>query len=193
MQSETNAHKQIGDQAYLDTLASQLPMRKYAVPEEDFPKPLMGQTWLTLKEVEQGENWKIKMDYIPQMCQHCENPVCAEGAPEGAVYKRADGIVIIDPVKAKGYKDLPQVFITGEVLLSDHLEDCCQGASVICRNTATGTTMETSTNCFGDFEFKHLSKDASYEITCSYDGYKSVSIPVQADRAKDLKEIILEK
>lgn len=63
-----------------------------------------GQTWLRLSEVEQGSGSKVKVDYIPIMCQHCNDAPCMKAAPEGAVYRRADGVVIIDPEKAKGYK-----------------------------------------------------------------------------------------
>jgi len=61
-----------------------------------------GQLWLNVEEIEYGCGSRIKVDYFPKMCQHCDDPACAKGAPEGAVYKRNDGIVIIDPVKAKG-------------------------------------------------------------------------------------------
>ncbi len=75
-------------------------------PPYSVAQPNHGHKWLNLREVEQGAGSKVKMDYIPVMCQHCENPVCAEGAPEGAVYTRPDGVVILDPVKAKGRKDM---------------------------------------------------------------------------------------
>ena len=65
-----------------------------------------GQQWIRLQEVEYGTGDKIKVDYIPVTCQHCENPICGADAPEGAVYTRPDGIVIIDPFKAKGAKSI---------------------------------------------------------------------------------------
>ena len=65
-----------------------------------------GQRWMNVEEIEYGKGNKIKVDYIPRMCQHCADPACAKGAPEGAVYKRDDGIVIIDPNKAKGAKGI---------------------------------------------------------------------------------------
>jgi NAD-dependent dihydropyrimidine dehydrogenase PreA subunit len=42
------------------------------------------------------------------MCQHCQKPPCAAGAPEGAVYIRDDGIVILDPEKSKGRSDIAE-------------------------------------------------------------------------------------
>ncbi len=37
-------------------------------------------------------------------CNHCENPVCAEGCPTKAIKKRDDGIVYIDPEICMGCK-----------------------------------------------------------------------------------------
>jgi molybdopterin-containing oxidoreductase family iron-sulfur binding subunit len=33
---------------------------------------------------------------LPMLCQHCENPPCADVCPTGASFKRADGIVLVD-------------------------------------------------------------------------------------------------
>jgi Fe-S-cluster-containing dehydrogenase component len=69
-------------------------------------QPDSGHTWIRLNEIEHGEGTKVKVDYIPRLCQHCEVLACGSVAPKGAVYRRADGIVIIDPVKAKGCKEM---------------------------------------------------------------------------------------
>lgn len=47
----------------------------------------------------------VDVAYVPQMCNHCDDAPCVR-AGQGAVTQRADGIVIIDPVKARGRKDL---------------------------------------------------------------------------------------
>jgi len=70
---------------------------------QPFPK---GQQWMKLREVEYGSGNKVNVDYIPLMCQHCETMPCARMAPEGAIYRRGDGIVIIDPVAALGCKEI---------------------------------------------------------------------------------------
>ena len=44
--------------------------------------------------------------YLPVMCNHCDDPPCMKGDSSGAISKRDDGIVIIDPVRAKGRRDL---------------------------------------------------------------------------------------
>ncbi len=68
------------------------------------PQPLDGQFWMQIKEVERGSYPKPKLDYIPLPCMHCEKAPCIDAAADGAVYRRDDGIVIIDPTKAKGQK-----------------------------------------------------------------------------------------
>ena len=75
--------------------------------ENDYPKysaaqPLNGQFWMQLKEVERGSYPKPKVAYIPTPCMHCESAPCMDAAKDGAVYRRDDGIVLIDPEKAVG-------------------------------------------------------------------------------------------
>ena len=75
-------------------------------PGYSAPQPLKGQYWMQIKEVERGTWPKPKLDYIPLPCQNCEEAPCIEAAADGAVYRREDGIVIIDPKKAKGQKQI---------------------------------------------------------------------------------------
>jgi Fe-S-cluster-containing dehydrogenase component len=65
-----------------------------------------GQNWIRVIEKERGQYPKVKVTYTPIPCMHCDDAPCIEMAQNGAVYKRPDGIVIIDPVKAKGQKEL---------------------------------------------------------------------------------------
>ena len=69
-------------------------------------QPLNGQFWMQVQEVERGEYPKPKLSYIPKPCMHCESAPCIDAAKDGAVYRRDDGIVIIDPVKAKGQPEI---------------------------------------------------------------------------------------
>jgi Fe-S-cluster-containing dehydrogenase component len=69
-------------------------------------QPLDGQFWIQVKEVEGGKYPRPRLNYIAVPCQHCQNAPCIDAAKDGAVYRREDGIVMIDPVKAKGQDQL---------------------------------------------------------------------------------------
>jgi Fe-S-cluster-containing dehydrogenase component len=75
-------------------------------PPHSAAQPFSGHFWLRMIEKERGKYPKVKVAYTPLLCMHCENPSCAAAAENGAVYKRADGIVIIDPDKAVGQKQI---------------------------------------------------------------------------------------
>ena len=66
------------------------------------PQPLTGQFWMQVKEIEHGKYPRPRLDYIPIPCQHCQDAPCIDAATGGAVYRRDDGVVLIDPDKARG-------------------------------------------------------------------------------------------
>ncbi|MFD1555093.1 4Fe-4S dicluster domain-containing protein [Paraburkholderia silviterrae] len=53
----------------------------------------------------QGESHMVETTYLPVMCNHCDDAPCMR-AGGSAIRKRADGIVIIDPDKARGRRDI---------------------------------------------------------------------------------------
>ena len=75
-------------------------------PPTSAAQPASGHKWLHINEIEHGSGTKIKVDYVPITCQHCDDAQCIRLSNEGEVYRRPDGIVIIDPVKAKGRRDM---------------------------------------------------------------------------------------
>ncbi len=70
------------------------------------PQTMAGMNWIKVIEKERGQYPKVKVAYTPITCMQCENATCVKMAPNGAVYRRPDGIVIIDPIKAKGHKEI---------------------------------------------------------------------------------------
>ena len=71
---------------------------------EEMPKH--GHRWIEIKKRERGSGPMVDVAYLPVMCQHCDDAPCMKAAENGAVTKRSDGIVLIDPEKAKGQKQL---------------------------------------------------------------------------------------
>jgi Fe-S-cluster-containing dehydrogenase component len=70
------------------------------------PMPKHGHKWINILQKERGQAPMIDIVYVPTMCNHCDNAPCIKAAKDGAIKKRDDGIVLIDPVKAKGQKQL---------------------------------------------------------------------------------------
>ena len=70
------------------------------------PQVKHGHRWVNIMRKERGRFPQIDVAYLPIFCMHCDNAPCIKAAKDGAVYKRDDGIVIIDPVKAKGQNHL---------------------------------------------------------------------------------------
>ena len=70
------------------------------------PQPDTGQFWCKITEHIRGTVPKVKMAYVPVICQHCANAPCIDACPiEGALYRRSDGLVIIDPTRCTGCKN----------------------------------------------------------------------------------------
>jgi tetrathionate reductase subunit B len=69
-------------------------------------QPRFGEYWVNLIKKERGVYPCIKVAYIAIPCQHCGDAPCMKKAKNGAVIKREDDIVLIDPEKAKGQKQL---------------------------------------------------------------------------------------
>jgi len=69
-------------------------------------QPMTGQFWLNLVEKERGSYPKVKLSYTPVTCMQCRNAPCIAAAENNAVYRRDDGIVIIDPEKAVGQREI---------------------------------------------------------------------------------------
>ena len=62
--------------------------------------------WMKLNRIERGDWPKLKVSHMPIPCVQCEDAPCEKQAKSGAIYKRSDGIVIIDPVKSIGQNQL---------------------------------------------------------------------------------------
>ncbi|MBA7495804.1 Pyrogallol hydroxytransferase small subunit [subsurface metagenome] len=75
-------------------------------PPHSLAQPMTGHFWMRIIERERGKYPKVKVAYTPLPCMHCDDALCVEVAHNGEIYRRPDGIVIIDPEKSKGQKNL---------------------------------------------------------------------------------------
>ena len=70
------------------------------------PQPRHGHRWIDILRRERGRAPMVDVAYLPTLCNHCDDAPCVNASRDGAVYKRPDGIVIIDPQKAAGKKEI---------------------------------------------------------------------------------------
>ncbi len=75
-------------------------------PEYALSQPRHGHRWMNIIRKERGQYPLIDVAYLPIPCMHCDNAPCIKAAKDSAVYKREDGIVIIDPEKAGGQENI---------------------------------------------------------------------------------------
>ena len=69
------------------------------------PAAAVGDSPIRILRRVQGSAPMVETTYLPVMCNHCDDAPCIRYAGD-AIRKRDDGIVIIDPVKARGRKDI---------------------------------------------------------------------------------------
>jgi tetrathionate reductase subunit B len=86
------------------------------------PQPETGQFWLKLNEKVRGQVPRVKVAYHPVLCNHCGNAPCMEACKvEGGIYRREDGLVIIDPTKCTGCRNCVDACPYGVIYFSDDL------------------------------------------------------------------------
>lgn len=74
-------------------------------PGYSAPASLASETPIRILRRVQGATPMVETTYLPVLCNHCDDAPCMRVGGD-AITKRKDGIVIIDPVKAKGRRDI---------------------------------------------------------------------------------------
>ena len=69
-------------------------------------QPWYGQRWMNIGRKERGQYPMVDIAYMPVPCLHCDDAPCIKDSPAGTICKREDGLVIIDPVEAKGHPEI---------------------------------------------------------------------------------------
>lgn len=75
-------------------------------PGYSAPMPDTGAPWMTIERRTRGNGAMVDVAYVPKTCNQCDNAPCVRAGGDGAIYQRKDGIVMIDPVKSRGRRDL---------------------------------------------------------------------------------------
>ena len=91
-------------------------------PSYSAPMPRHGHKWINILQKERGQVPMIDIAYVPTLCNHCDDAPCMKADTTGAIKKRDDGIVLIDPVKAKGQKQLVDACPYGHIWWNEELQ-----------------------------------------------------------------------
>lgn len=69
------------------------------------PQPRHGHEWIKIDRRVRGSAPMADVAYLPTMCNHCDDAPCIAAAGD-CITKRPDGIVLIDPEKSRGRRDI---------------------------------------------------------------------------------------
>lgn len=69
------------------------------------PQPMTGHFWMKITDMVRGTVPKVRVTYLHDICQQCDEAPCIPVCTANAIYKRDDGIVIIDPEKCCGHRN----------------------------------------------------------------------------------------
>ncbi len=86
-------------------------------------QPDHGHYWIRVAQKERKfPQIVVRTDYVPIPCMQCRDPPCVKAAKDGAVYVREDGIVIIDPEKSKGQRQIVDSCPYGAIFWNEELQ-----------------------------------------------------------------------
>ncbi len=85
-------------------------------------QPETGHFWMSVVPREWGKYPNVTARYLAEPCMQCDKPPCVTAAQNEAAYKRPDGIVIFDPVKSKGQKQIVDSCPYGKIFWNDQLQ-----------------------------------------------------------------------
>ncbi len=135
------------------------------------PQPDTGQFWMRLNEVVRGQVPKVKVTYTPNLCHHCDDASCISGCESKAIYKRDDGLVIIEPDACTGCKLCEDNCPHDSIYFNEHLNIAqkCTGCSHLLDNDENWDVPRCVDQCptgaiqFGEeADFASFIKDAEF-------------------------------
>jgi len=91
-------------------------------PPYSLAQPKHGHRWIDIRRKERGVFPKVEVTFLPTFCNQCREAPCLAAGPKGSVYRRPDGIVIIDPELAKGCRELVAACPYGHIYWNDERE-----------------------------------------------------------------------
>jgi Fe-S-cluster-containing dehydrogenase component len=86
------------------------------------PQPDTGHFWIDVRSLERGRIPRVRMTYLPLLCQHCANAACIKACPEDAIKRRDDGLVWIDPAACPGCRLCRDACPYGVIYINEELD-----------------------------------------------------------------------
>lgn len=83
------------------------------------PAPKQGNLWFKLRRHERGAPPMIDVTHFVETCHQCADAPCITATTRDVISARDDGIVMIDPKKAKGRRDLVQACPYGQIFWNE--------------------------------------------------------------------------
>lgn len=90
-------------------------------PGYSLPQPRHGHHWINILRRERGSGSLMDVAYLPTMCNQCADAPCIAAAENQAMYRRPDGIVMIDPQRARGQRQLVSACPYGHIWWNEEL------------------------------------------------------------------------
>ncbi len=84
-------------------------------------QPEVGQFWCDVKENVRGKVPMVWVSYVPTLCAHCDNAPCMDACSVGAIKKRDDGLVLIDPEQCSGCMACAEACPIGAIFPNENL------------------------------------------------------------------------
>ena len=108
------------------------------------PQPMTGHFWAKVEEHVRGTIPKVKIHYISRLCNHCEKAACMEACKNKAIYRRDDGLVVIDPAKCAGCKACQTACPYDAIYFNERLNICqkCTGCAHLLDNGSSPRCVE---------------------------------------------------
>ncbi len=82
-------------------------------------QPEIGQFWCDVKENVRGKVPIVWVTYVPTMCAHCDDAACMAACSAGAIEKRDDGLVLINPESCNGCMECVKACPIGAIFANE--------------------------------------------------------------------------